>query len=475
MRDKRRTKLLIGVIGLFLIFAVITDTTYADYGGPIDTINYQGYLATSGSSPVTGTRDIMFKIYRDPGGEIWTYTYRVTVSNGIFSVILGQGSDALASAILSWKLYDLYVGVTVCQDDSNPCTSWDPEMSPRQLLTAVPYAIRARDADDSFYLQTHPASYFATSSHGHLFSDMTNSATDTQIPDTITINYAATDSSATTAVNADNADLLDGFSSASFMFAGTDNWVNTTGDTMTGPLSIGNTDLIKKLYVYTSGNYAIYGEAANYAVYGKATTPSGIGVYGLSLGADSLGVVGNGTLFDFYAGGGSGYGPFTGGHEVNLHDNFPEDIKPGMVVSVTGKTHIRKSEEGMVSISSTLPTVALSKLPYDKTVFGVFVMEAPLPKEHWYHPNEGERFGIANALGEGRVWVSNINGDIQAGDYITTSSIPGYGQMQDDDLLHSYTLGKAIETVHWNSVTETVEYSGETYKVYLIAVVYTSG
>jgi len=82
---------------------------------------------------------------------------------------------------------------------------------------------------------------------------------------------------------------------------------------------------------------------------------------------------------------------------------------------------------------------------------------------------------MVNALGDGRAWVSNINGNIEVGDYITTSLIPGYGQRQDDDLLHSYTLGKATETVDWDSVTETVQFNGKTFKIYLIAVVYTSG
>ena len=61
------------------------------------------------------------------------------------------------------------------------------------------------------------------------------------------------------------------------------------------------------------------------------------------------------------------------------------------------------------------------------------------------------------------------------GDYITTSSIPGYDQRQDDDLLHSYTLGKDIEAVDWGSVTKTVLINGQAVKVYLIGVVYTSG
>ena len=50
-----------------------------------------------------------------------------------------------------------------------------------------------------------------------------------------------------------------------------------------------------------------------------------------------------------------------------------------------------------------------------------------------------------------------------------------YGQKQDDDLLRSCTLGKATENVDWDSVTETIEFNGQTFKIYLIAVVYKSG
>lgn len=148
-----------------------------------------------------------------------------------------------------------------------------------------------------------------------------------------------------------------------------------------------------------------------------------------------------------------------------------------MIVSVTGETQVRKIDEEKISFSSTLPTVQLSDTPNDSKVFGVLVLESPLGEDHWYisESDEVDRFGIVNALGEGRVWVTNINGDIEAGDYITSSAIAGYGQKQDDDLLHSYTLGKAIENVDWSAVTETVEFNGHTYKAYPIAVVYTSG
>ena len=39
--------------------------------------------------------------------------------------------------------------------------------------------------------------------------------------------------------------------------------------------------------------------------------------------------------------------------------------------------------------------------------------------------------------------VCNSNGNIENVDYITSSDYLGYGEKQDDDLLHNYTVAKA--------------------------------
>ncbi len=226
------------------------------------------------------------------------------------------------------------------------------------------------------------------------------------------------------------------------------------------------------VYGYASATGAV----SNIGGYFIAWGDSGVGVIGTATGTQGKGVMGAGGAFDFYAAGsGTNYGPFTGSHEVKLSRDFPVELKPGFIVSVTGEVGKRLKSDGSVSVSSTLPTVRLSDKPNDKAVFGVFVQEAGLHEGHWYGKAEGERFGVVNALGEGRVWVTSGRGNIEAGDYITTSSEPGYGWRQDDDVVHSYTLGKATETVDWNSVTETVEIGGTPVKVYLIGVVFTSG
>jgi hypothetical protein len=55
--------------------------------------------------------------------------------------------------------------------------------------------------------------------------------------------------------------------------------------------------------------------------------------------------------------------------------------------------------------------------------------------------NRPERM-IVNSVGEGAVWVCNSAGNFENGDLITTSDYLGYGERQDDDLFHNYTLGK---------------------------------
>jgi hypothetical protein len=61
---------------------------------------------------------------------------------------------------------------------------------------------------------------------------------------------------------------------------------------------------------------------------------------------------------------------------------------------------------------------------------------------------------LVNALGEGQVNVCGENGNIQAGDLIVTSSIPGKGMRQADDIIRSYTVAKARESVTFDSPTQ---------------------
>jgi hypothetical protein len=185
------------------------------------------------------------------------------------------------------------------------------------------------------------------------------------------------------------------------------------------------------------------------------------------------GVVGASNGYDFYAtGSGPNYGPFTGSHDgLLLKDSSEPEIGDIMVdVEV-----VRRS-----NVSNTIAAIGVSSVPCQKNVIGVFVraidlvsinppaalidnstfllLEGPQlegrPCDDFDEIASKYRRGIINSLGEGQVNVCGENGDIEAGDYITTSSTPGKGMRQGDDTLRNYTVAKARESVTFSSPDE---------------------
>ena len=61
-----------------------------------------------------------------------------------------------------------------------------------------------------------------------------------------------------------------------------------------------------------------------------------------------------------------------------------------------------------------------------------------------------ERRVLINSLGEGGIWICNKNGTLENGDYITSSSVIGYGVKQQDDILHNYTVAKITCSCDFN-------------------------
>jgi hypothetical protein len=93
-------------------------------------LNYQGVLTDgTGTALPGGDYQITFKIYTQSSGgsDIWFETRTVTVTGGIFNVIIGDSKTLdLPFDVPYW------LGVTV---------GTDPEMEPRRQLTAVPYSM----------------------------------------------------------------------------------------------------------------------------------------------------------------------------------------------------------------------------------------------------------------------------------------------------------------------------------------------
>jgi len=115
-----------------------------------------------------------------------------------------------------------------------------------------------------------------------------------------------------------------------------------------------------------------------------------------------------------------------------------------------------------ITINESLPLVSLSTKANDKKCFGVLsTTEDPETRKEVYgnfassmEKEEGDTRVYVNSVGEGAVWVTNINGTLESGDYITTSNVAGYGMKQNDDILHNYTVAKILMDCDFNPVTQ---------------------
>ena len=107
-----------------------------------------------------------------------------------------------------------------------------------------------------------------------------------------------------------------------------------------------------------------------------------------------------------------------------------------------------------------LPIVELSQKENDKDVFGIITKIEDVKTtqreiqtgfmKHYYDKEEFDRRLHIAGVGEGGIWVCDCNGTIEAGDYISSSSIIGFGMKQSDDLHHNYTVAKATMDCDFN-------------------------
>ena len=146
---------------------------------------------------------------------------------------------------------------------------------------------------------------------------------------------------------------------------------------------------------------------------------------------------------------------FTGQHR-NLCNSNIDSSNIGLIVSSSGKfVNLDNSLEA--SINESLPIVQLSPVENDIKVFGVLCDKEDLNNNRNFasgnfvsimdKTNQNEQRIFVNSLGEGAIWVSNKNGLIENGDFITSSNIKGYGVKQlrngnTDNFLTNYTVAK---------------------------------
>ena len=129
-------------------------------------LHYQGRLLdpATGAPKADGSYSMVFSLYTQVSGgaPFWTEIKDVTVSQGVFSTLLGD-TNPLDPA--DFDGLELWLGISV---------GADPQMTPRQRLAYVPYAAFASDADtvdgldSSSFARAGPAAYGKVLSPGTL-------------------------------------------------------------------------------------------------------------------------------------------------------------------------------------------------------------------------------------------------------------------------------------------------------------------
>jgi len=173
---------------------------------------------------------------------------------------------------------------------------------------------------------------------------------------------------------------------------------------------------------------------------------------------------------------------------IDNPQEFKDDYMGRIVVSTgTIKTHSSKINENneveweiktgkeAIIIEDAHSTIELSRKKKDKRVLGVLGLNT--------RNNSSPERMIINSIGEGGIWVCNSNGSIENGDYITSSDYLGYGERQDDDILHNYTCAKATmdcsfeldSPLYQCKEIDDLDVNGNKLRVAFIAVTYHSG
>jgi hypothetical protein len=164
---------------------------------------------------------------------------------------------------------------------------------------------------------------------------------------------------------------------------------------------------------------------------------------------------------------------FTGQHRCFPANNllYPLSSNIGKIVIASGSYQNMPLNGSLVrgissiTISESLPLVALTNKSKDKRCFGVICDVEDFDNRtfnsgnFWtpYVKTQGDTRIFVNSLGEGSIWVCDANGPIENGDYITSSDIPGYGMKQNETYIANYTVGKVTMDCDFNSVPKLAQ------------------
>lgn len=296
------------VFAVFTVFALSAPAFAAT--GINQELNYQGTLKdAAGNTVADGSYDMVFKLYTasSGGSPIWTGTYTaangnaVTVTKGLFTVLLGSGTGNSLSGV-NFNQDTLYLGITV---------GTDAEMTPRLRVGSAAYAFNAGAVNG---LSFDPAGSY--SAGNVVFADAASalSATSSIYIDPSTGNIGIGTSTTPTALSV----------------AG-DITVSSTTDPSEGEIVFGN---LGGAILYNSSDFNIF-NASLYTDAGRI----------VAQGADDTQALG--TRFNKY----------DGTYFLGASDSASPDL---LFINNGGQERARLTDAGHLGIGTTSPSQALS-------------------------------------------------------------------------------------------------------------------
>ena len=163
---------------------------------------------------------------------------------------------------------------------------------------------------------------------------------------------------------------------------------------------------------------------------------------------------------------------FTGQHRCHIENINIDTLKQyeGLIVSANNNKYMNMVDgvvtgNKAITVNESLPIVNITSKNKDKSVFGVISSVEDTDKRDIkygtfvtpYNKIQGDNRVFINSIGEGSIWISNKNGNIYSGEYITSSDIPGYGEKQDDDILHNYTVAKITMDCDFDPILQPIQ------------------
>lgn len=119
------------------------------------------------------------------------------------------------------------------------------------------------------------------------------------------------------------------------------------------------------------------------------------------------------------------YNTFTGSHYTKVKNRA---LKKYMVLESTG--------EHLDNYNQCVKTKVSNK-EKSKRIIGVYGGKAQ------------NGLDMVLSVGTGFIWIKNSGENIERGDYLCSSNIPGYAEKQDDAIVHNYTVAKTMKEIIW--------------------------